>query len=357
MMNGFDFQKILGMDSSINTTKVYFPELTDVIPNKLNYYSKSNDRISELADEIYTDGLREACVAYLDENENYILLSGETRYKSCMELVRQGKSYCYHGKDITGQIPVVLDNKPENEYYERLAITSSNNKRNSMSNNEKEEMIKNTIDDLNALAAMNRFEWSGRKTWEVVSAKTGLSGHYVRDYLSGKMTRNRRIVDSNESIKEDSSQNLENQKKYQIILRAFRNADKCIGLAQEIECEHMDEISNLELMYAARALYEDLANITGKKQISTFQNCIEQIVNSDPEISKFVYAGDGEAISEVLKVRNGVVKSAEGSQISIKNNKISFKCAEGQETVMPIARFTKLLLDYSKAWKCNRQIA
>lgn len=349
-MTGFDFQKVLGMDTSINATKLYFPDLTDVLPNKLNYYSKTNDRISDLADEIESDGLREACVAYLDENENYILLSGETRYRSCMELVKQGRSYSFHGKDITGQLPIVLDQKPENTHFERLAITGSNNKRNSLSNSEKEEMIKNTIEDLNALAAMNKFNWTGRKTWEVVAAKTGLSGHYVRDYLSGKMTRNRKIADVDKDIVYDDSSH-KNQKVYRDVLSSLRNADKRIKVAFQLVSEGLDPGTYLELMTATKALYEDLSALVNMNNSSrNCSECISAFLKADTEISHFVYAGDAEAITELLKSRNGTKLSHSEYTFRISNNKINFSKSNESEFSISTRRFTNMLIDYSKGF-------
>lgn len=349
-MAGFDFQKVLGMDTSINTTKIYFPDLEDVLPNKLNYYSKSEDRISELADEIASDGLREPCVAYLDENENYILLSGETRYRSCMRLVKQGRSYGFHGKDITGKIPIALDHKPENIHYERLAITGSNNKRNSLTNSEKAEMIKNTIDDLNALAEANEFTWTGRKTWEVVAAKTGLSGHYVRDYLSGKMTRDRRIIESNEEADKKETAASDLQKDFQKALRTFRNADRTIKLAASLGTFDSERIEQFEMMISARALYEDLSQlICGIRLDSAWSDVIDKFIATDAELPYFAEKGDPEAVIELLKSRNGLTVELAGNKIQVQNNKVYFEHLNDKPDVMPLGRFVNMLIDYSKS--------
>ena len=349
-MTGFDFQKVLGMDTSINTTKIYFPDLEDVLPNELNYYSKSEDRISELADEIASDGLREPCVAYLDEDENYILLSGETRYRSCMKLVRQGRSYSFHGKDITGKIPIALDHKPENIHYERLAITGSNNKRNSLTNNEKAEMIKNTVDDLNALAESNEFTWTGKKTWEVVAAKTGLSGHYVRDYLSGKMTRDRRIIESNVDSDKKEAVASDLQKDFKKALRTFRNADKMINFAALLGAVESGRIEQFELMIATRVLYEDLSRlICGIQLDNTWCDIFDKLITSDTELAFFAKKGDPEAVIELLKNRNGLAVDLAGKQILVQNNKVYFEYLSDKPDVMPMGRFVKMLIDYSKS--------
>lgn len=346
-MNGFDFQKVLGMDSSINPTKVFFPELDDVSANKLNYYSKSDERIKELANEIESDGLREPCVAYLDENGTYILLSGETRYRSCMELVRHGRLYSFHGRDITGKLPLVLDQRPRNIHYERLAITGSNNKRNALSDIEKADMIRNTIDDLNALADKKEFDWSGKKTWEVVAAKTGLSGHYVRDYLSGKMTRDRKMVDKTEKDDTNFTFGPNVKKEYQGILKAFRNADRNIRLADKL-IDDLDMVTRTELLVAVKALYEDLVRFT---KTSTDQNSFSYIahfLNADPEIHRFVSAGDSEAVAELLKARNGTYVTGDDGRYSINNNKIILEKENGEIIPVSITRFTKMLMDYAR---------
>lgn len=346
-MNGFDFQKVLGMDSSINPTKVFFPDLDDVSANKLNYYSKTDERIKELANEIESDGLREPCVAYLDENGTFILLSGETRYRSCMELMRQSRKYNFHGRDITGKLPVVLDQRPRNIHYERLAITGSNNKRNMLSGSEKADMIKNTIEDLNALANKKEFDWSGKKTWEVVAAKTGLSGHYVRDYLSGKMTRDRRVVDKTENNDTCFTCSPSVKKEYQGILKAFRNADRNIRMADKL-IDDLDMVTRVELLAAVKALYEDLVRFTKE---STDQNSFSYIVhflNADPEIQRFVSAGDSEAVTELLKARKGTVVTGEDGTYSISNNKIVLEQENGEIIPVSITRFTKMLMDYAR---------
>ena len=267
-MNGqYNLDGLLGNDvagdvvQNAKTNKVFFVDLKDVKPNPLNYFKSTDERVVSLADDIALFGLLIAGVGYEFDDGKYCLLAGERRYRALCKLFEEGKSYSYHGKDITGKFPITLISSDEldTKSYMRLLITEGNNQRD-LTDEEKEEMVISTLDDLNELETLGYSVWQeGKRTYETIAEKTGLSGNYVKNLLAKKgMTRTRTLSEEKKEDTTKSKDVSEEEKQLKKIIRAFDKAIKEVSTAKELIGGGIDDDSYQKIITDASALSESL---------------------------------------------------------------------------------------------------
>ena len=99
--------------------------LNEIRPNKLNLQFDTNEEVRLFAEEVYLQGgIIEPLHAYRDETDNkWVLLSGHKRYYACLINLR-------NYKDAQSNVPVIIEQKPEDEIIERLRLDEFNQSRN-----------------------------------------------------------------------------------------------------------------------------------------------------------------------------------------------------------------------------------
>lgn len=185
----YDLRGLLGNQTGedliekTKVTKVFLIGLDEIRFSKENIYQIDPDDAELLAKNIQENGIIHDLVGYRDE-EGYTLISGHRRLTALKLLCEQGQMYTYHGMDITGKAPLTIVDRPDNSSKVGLQIVSGNHQR-SLSADEKKEVIRYTVNCLKALEAEGLYEWpKGVRACDVLAEKTGISAHFIKDYLA-----------------------------------------------------------------------------------------------------------------------------------------------------------------------------
>ncbi|QRG86920.1 hypothetical protein [Bulleidia sp. zg-1006] len=179
-MTSFDIKGIVGSSNSqlevANLTKVFLKPLDLVLGNSENPFELTD--IELLERNIEEQGLEEVLTGYLNSDGNVVLYSGHRRLQALKNLFLDEKSYRYHGKDITGSVPILIQPKIENHDEEILKIIGANNHRD-LTKEEKERII-----DLSLEVIKKKYGFGRVRTR--VATLTGIKEAFVGNYLSSK---------------------------------------------------------------------------------------------------------------------------------------------------------------------------
>lgn len=185
----YDLRGILGDQTGEDfiekkkATKVFLIEIEDVKPNPENRFSTDLEGINLLAKNIEEYGLMHDLVAFRS-GEQYVLISGHRRLLALQMLLSCGKSYSYHGLDITGRVPLTVIENLKDEDAIGLQIVSANHQRN-LSADEKREIIRYSLSCLKSLEKAGKYKWpTGVRTCTVLAEKTGIAEHFIKDFLA-----------------------------------------------------------------------------------------------------------------------------------------------------------------------------
>ena len=184
----FNISNIIGNTKDealdLNANRIFLVELTNIQRNPENPYD-CND-IEALAENIEDQGLISPLTVYEDPVDGIVLLSGHRR-KMALELLNsQGKTYRFQAKDITGKAPVIYTKKPVASPLEMLNIISANAQRD-MTNDEKNNVILKCQAAINTLILQGKIQREkGIREAALISSYTGISEHYVKDFLAAK---------------------------------------------------------------------------------------------------------------------------------------------------------------------------
>ena len=163
--------------------KIYLLELTDVFENDENPFECSN--IDELADLIETVGLISCCNGYKQGSGSEVVLTdGHRRFLAMKKLADEGRKYSFHGKEITGKIPVALMKQTPDPHKTALTMIAANAKRD-MGPDEKNRIIDETKRHLDGLEKYGEWKWPAGKKAHWLAVYTGIKEHYIKDYLAG----------------------------------------------------------------------------------------------------------------------------------------------------------------------------
>jgi len=207
-------------------TKVFLPEITQIVPNPANIFPINPEETDRLAENIEENGILHDMLCYREEN-NYTLVSGHRRLAALQKLLSEGKQYSYHGMDITGKAPVTLIDNPRDEHMTTLQIISANHSRN-MSADEKKEIIMQTLTCLKELEQKGKYQWpKGIRTCTVLAEKTGISEHFIKDYMAKAGLS--KSADMTISCPPANDEKAEKAKSIKALKKAIRSFDRKIS--------------------------------------------------------------------------------------------------------------------------------
>lgn len=166
--------------------KVVYLRIDEIKPNKLNLFPMSD--IDRLAENIAENGLIEPLNVMLKDGE-YVLTSGHRRLEAIKQVTGLwNKPLIYAGKELDGEVPVIIVVDIENQLQERERLLQSNAKR-SMGTEDTEKIIAEAYkccleEESNKGGTINKKEW--------IAMQTGFSERTVQTYLNkinGKQTQ------------------------------------------------------------------------------------------------------------------------------------------------------------------------
>lgn len=253
----FDIRSILGDQAGqdhlekAKATKVFLPEIGEIKPNPENIFSIDEEETARLAENIEENGILHDLVCYRD-NDGYTLVSGHRRLTALQKLAEEGKSYSYHGMDITGKAPVTVIEKPDSLQKTTLQIISANHQRN-MSAAEKQEVIRQTLSCLRELEEQGLYKWpKGVRTCTVLAEKTGIAEHFIKDYLA-KAGISKNNSAQTDTVSPPSSEDDKQIKAVKELKKAIRTlgrristSDKSIPVDNETKEQILQLIENLQ---------------------------------------------------------------------------------------------------------------
>ena len=184
----FNLSSIIGNTSDetldLNANKIFLVDLADIHRNPINPYDCNG--IDELAANIEDQGMITPLTVYEDPVDGIVLLSGHRRKMALDLLTSQQRSYSFSGHEITGKAPVLYMKKPIAQAREVLRIISANAQRD-MTNDEKNLVIVKCQEAVHALLMQGVItKEKGQREAALISSYTGISEHYVKDFLADK---------------------------------------------------------------------------------------------------------------------------------------------------------------------------
>ena len=156
----------------------------DIIINKLNEGRQNQENIDNLTASIAEAGLITPLSVRMDEQGQYILLSGEGRFKALKNL---NFTYRFNGKDIIGKVPVIINNDARSEDEEEIFLIRANAQR-QLSIEEKIELVKRcaAFYEKHHSRKSSSVVRGTKRDW--ISSVTGFSPASVQHYLNGYAT-------------------------------------------------------------------------------------------------------------------------------------------------------------------------
>lgn len=242
-MANFDIRGIVGNGNqqleTANLTKVFLKPLDSVIENEENPYELTDVELLER--NIEEQGLEEALTGYLNKDGNVVLYSGHRRLQALKNLFLDEKSYSYHGKDITGSVPVLIQPKIEDHDEEIMKIIGANNHRD-LTREEKEAII-----DL-SLEVVEKKYGSGR-TRTRIAELTGIKEAFIGSYLASKNKKS--TIPGTEKDIEEKEEQPETATKFR--KKLLKETKKLYQMSEdyldkyfnELEPEHFTEVMEL----------------------------------------------------------------------------------------------------------------
>ena len=249
-MANLDLTGLLGTENKelavANLTKVFLKPLDSVLENEENPFEMTG--IEELMNNIEEQGLEEPLTGYLNKENKVVLYSGHRRLLALTKLYQQGRSYGFHGKDITGSVPVLIQDKISDKNVELMKIIGANNHRD-LSKEEKERII-----DI-SLEVIDKTYGTGRSRSKI-NDLTGISENFIKTYLSNK----------NKVRKKASSEPMEEEKSPLISLekKIMKTLEKALELSDQYLLESNELLDEESLNQIREYLKMITANFNKK---------------------------------------------------------------------------------------------
>lgn len=249
-MANLDLTGLLGTENKelavANLTKVFLKPLDSVLGNEENLFEMTG--IEELMNNIEEQGLEEPLTGYLKEGNKVVLYSGHRRLLALKKLYQEGRSYGFHGKDITGSVPVLIQDKISDKNVELMKIIGANNHRD-LSKEEKERII-----DI-SLEVIDKTYGTGRSRSKI-NDLTGISENFIKTYLSNKNKVRKKT--SSEPMEEEKSQLISLEKKI------MKTLEKVLELSDEYLLESKELFDEESLNQIREYLKTISANLNKK---------------------------------------------------------------------------------------------
>lgn len=123
-----DNKETLSSLDNARAAKLFFISLDNIKDNPLNIYSQES--VEPLKDSIKREGLFNPLCVYMNDNDEYILLSGHTRKKALKEILEEndGSLNIYFDKKYLHEdkIPCFVYDAPEKEEKEKEMLMAAN---------------------------------------------------------------------------------------------------------------------------------------------------------------------------------------------------------------------------------------
>ena len=244
-MTNFDIKGLIGNGNqqleTANLTKVFLKSLDSVIENDENPYAMTD--IEFLEKNIEQQGLEEALTGYLNDDGTVVLYSGHRRLQALKNLYLDEKKYKYHGKDITGSVPVLIQPKVKDHNDELMKIIGANNHRD-LTKEEKEKII-----DL-SLEVIQKKYGEGRIRHRIAEL-TGIKEAFIGNYLAIKKdsSHSKTITEEINAEKQSKSKEMTSKKFWKKFLKATKNlyqsSEDYLDVYQDEDPKTLLEVLNL----------------------------------------------------------------------------------------------------------------
>lgn len=154
---------------SFANKKISMIPIDEIHPNKLN--KAPIDNINDLIASIKESKLQTPLSVYKEENHHYIILNGERRYTALKDMGVE-------------EVPVIIEQKPEDEVSERLIIMDANAQR----DESKEYKIQRAEEYANLYILLKEQNKISPGTLKIdwIGLHMNISGRQVQRYLSEK---------------------------------------------------------------------------------------------------------------------------------------------------------------------------
>ena len=174
-------------------------DIDDIEVNKNNFFDVRD--IEQLSLNIKTNGLYKPLEVYKSqENEHYVLIGGERRYRALLLLVEQ--------EIIEPEIPCLIYKEPSNLQNEKLQIITSNAQR-ILSEDEKQKIV----DEIKEIVELDpSIKPKGMAMREYIATFLGCSPRTIQKYMNEKNV-SEEADDNSEKETEDNKQD-EKQKQF-----------------------------------------------------------------------------------------------------------------------------------------------
>lgn len=211
--------------------------IEDIVPSKFNQYPMQE--IEELALNIAETGLLHPITLYQMDDDKYMILSGERRYRA-MKLNYE------NGDDRWEEIPAIIKVDKLDDRLLKRYIRRGNANRESLSKELKIDMVRESLEDYYITKDLNQIP-KGMLKRKWISMDTGFSERSVQDYLNCIESQNK---DNLQKIKQKNVEYYEElQKSFSSRLKTpvkITNKKITINIKSEEDLQRIIEILDIQ---------------------------------------------------------------------------------------------------------------
>ncbi|WP_329385755.1 ParB/Srx family N-terminal domain-containing protein [Anaerofustis butyriciformans] len=194
-------------DITNNAMKIEFIQFDKLVNSKLDDFSK--DLVEDLRISIEESGLKTPLTVYKNTEDNYVVVSGNTRLMALKEIRKEDNT-------LFAYVPVIIIDKPKNDTEERYYI--------SIYNQQREKSVKDKFIDFKAYSDY----------FDLYNQDNNFTKKEKTDFLCSKMGVSREIIRRYKIILEKGTDTLQNLCKQEVIsIKDASDIAKLLPVEQE----------------------------------------------------------------------------------------------------------------------------